>query len=196
MRGCAYRDRNGDGCDTRWCMVHVAVVDGVGYCPRHAGAMRAIRASSSPEERPPVACRAPSLTNWMADSLGHEIGEMVAGFGVAVRAYGLQHHLDGRHHRWERAWSLEGPGGRLSIFVDVFEQTDIVVRVRLGDKTLLRTVPPWIEQHRNGVSGGEETRLRQQFCQRIVFMIAQALEVGQRTAASSLTTAAPTQQPL
>jgi hypothetical protein len=171
-------------------MEHVTVVEGVGYCPRHAGIIRALAQSAAKSERPKVASRAPSMIHWVAEALGPEIAGMAAGLGrrgdYTLYARVMQMFLDEpmQHHRWERSWELHGPSGVFQIYVDATEETDIVIRVRLDEKVLLRTVPPWIENHQNGTPPDDEQRVREQFFQRVVFMIAQGIEVGQRETAA------------
>jgi hypothetical protein len=186
MRGCSYVDRKGNNCITQWCMDHVKVVSGVAYCPRHAGVMNAIARSSSPDERPLVKCRAPSLTAWFADILDPKIDALVsrlgdAGYGPQLVRQGLSHRLGNlpAHHHWEQGWQVQIPGQRpLEIVVDVKEEIDIVVRVLVNEVLITRIVPPWIERHQNLSGKGDEDRVREEFCELIVTLIGQSLEVN------------------
>jgi len=186
MRRCSYVDREGDSCITQWCMDHVKVISGVAYCPRHAGVVRAIASSSSPDERPPVKCRAPSLSAWFADMLDPKIEELLSRFGEAGYSHrvvrnGLSHRLGTlpAHHHWEESWKVEVSGKPpVDILVDVKEEIDIVVRVRVNEVLVTRIVPPWIERHQTGNRKGDDERIREEFCHRIVTLVGQSLEVN------------------
>jgi hypothetical protein len=186
MRRCAYVDREGDSCITQWCMDHIKVLSGVAYCPRHAGVVKAIAGSSTPDERPPVKCRAPSLTAWFADMLNPQIDEILSRFSEAgyehhLVRHGLSHRIGNvpAHHHWEQRWEVEVSGQPpVDILVDVKEEIDIVVRVRVNEVLVTRIVPPWIERHQNLSRKGDEDRIREEFCQRIVSLIGQSLEVN------------------
>jgi hypothetical protein len=186
MQGCSYQDRDGNVCITQWCMDHVKVVDGAAYCPRHAGVIRAITRSSSPDERPPVRCRAPSLAAWFAHILDPQIDAMVsqlveAGYGHQVVRHGLSHRIGNvpAHHHWEQHWQVQVPErAPVDILIDVREEVDIVVRVRVNEVLVTRIVPPWIEQHQNHSGKGDEDRIREEFCHRIISLLGQSLEVN------------------
>jgi hypothetical protein len=167
-------------------MDHVKVLSGVTYCPRHAGVVRAIAASSAPDERPPVKCRAPSLTAWLADILDPQINHLLSQFGEAgydhrVVRHALSHRVGNvpAHHHWEESWRVEVSGQPpVDIVIDVKEETDIVVRVRVNEVLVTRIVPPWIERHQNGSRKDDEEGIREEFCQRIVTLLGQSLEVN------------------
>jgi hypothetical protein len=186
MRRCSYVDREGNDCITQWCMDHVKVVSGVAYCPRHAGVMAAIAASSSPDERPPVKCRAPSLTAWFAYVLDPEIDDLLARFGDAgfshrVVRHGMAHRVGTvpAHHHWEERWEVEvSDQPPVNIVIDVKEEMDIVVRVHVNEVLVTRIVPPWIERHQSLSSTADEDRVREEFCLRILSLISQSLEVN------------------
>jgi hypothetical protein len=167
-------------------MDHVKVVAGTAYCPRHAGLMNAVLRSSSPDERPPLKCRAPSLTSWLSDILDPQITSLAAQFGVeghehAVISEGLSHHLGGirAQHHWERGWHVKIEGCKpVDILIDVKEEMDIVVRVSVNEVLVTRIVPPWIEHHQKRDGKGDDVQIREEFCQRIMSLIGQSLEVN------------------
>jgi hypothetical protein len=186
MRACSYVDRRGEACTTEWCMDHMKVVAGIAYCPRHAGIMKAVGRSSAPDERPPLKCRAPSLTAWLADLLNPQISDLVAdlgqtGFGPQVVREDLSHRVGSipAHHHWEQRWQVRLDERRpVDILIDVKEEVDVVVRVRVNDVVVTRIVPPWIERHHRRNDGEDEDRVRVEFCQQIASLIGQALEVN------------------
>lgn len=79
--GCAYRDSDGNPCDTAWCDKHAVFVDEEPYCARHATVIRALATSASTNwavrERPPVEDRAMPLAANLREVVDADVREML-----------------------------------------------------------------------------------------------------------------------
>jgi len=147
---CGYRDRRGRLCPGQFCPRHSESVDGVTFCRRHAGTVRALDGAG---QLPDVDNRAPSLVHWIANDLDKAVRNLLTSvahpgerllFDNAVRVV-----LDAdRRGRWERSWKLiDSAGIVIKVTVEVDERSDPSVRVRVGSEIVAQRVPPWIERH-------------------------------------------------
>ena len=195
---CDYRDRLGFGCVTAWCSDHAHHVMGAAYCPRHAGILRAIWGSANPDQLPPVNSRAVSLTSWVANAIDEEIHGLLKDMAdphaheiVVVDPLTCVELPGVKGFSWQRTWRLTAHGETsLAVSVDVGEGTDRSVHIRVGQVVVTHIVPPWVEQHQLhlDLSEHEETRQRDQFYERILFMIGQAVEISQVAAKAAAAT--------
>jgi hypothetical protein len=154
---CAYRDRRGRVCQGQFCPRHNASVDGLTYCRRHAGTMRALGGAG--QERfglPDIDNRGPSLVNWIASDLDTSVRNLLthaARDGEQVlfdREVSLAFDTD-RRARWERSWKLvDSTGVVLKVTVHVEEESDPLVTVSVGQEMAASGVPPWIERRLRG----------------------------------------------
>ncbi|MBV8195038.1 MAG: hypothetical protein JOY80_05865 [Candidatus Dormibacteraeota bacterium] len=154
---CGYRDRRGRYCGTLFCPDHSAVVDGVTYCRRHAGTMRALGSRGAHRAGlPDVSNRGPSLVNYIANHLDESMtallqraahaDEQVLGDPEVTMAFDPE-----RNPRWERSWRLvESTGVVIKVTVFVDDRRDSNVTVRVGSEMVAEGVPPWIQHRMRG----------------------------------------------
>ena len=158
-RLCAYRDRRDRSCSATICPAHSISLGGVVYCRRHAGTVQAIgELARDQSAHPDVDDRAPSLVDWIARDIDKDIRTLLARTArpgesvLADEAARLAHDFH-RNARWERSWRLiEHTGPILSVTLDVAEDDDDFVHVRVGTETVADGVPPWIARRREGQS--------------------------------------------
>lgn len=156
---CAYRDRRSRTCRATFCPEHSAVVDGVRYCRRHAGTMRALGSRGHVRGGlPDVDNRGPSLVNFVAAELDRVViplletvarsEERVLGDEEVTMAFDPE-----RNPRWERSWKLvEATGVVIKVTVFVDDRVDSEVNVRVGTDVVAQAVPPWIHHRMRGES--------------------------------------------
>jgi hypothetical protein len=156
---CAYVDRRGRACPTAWCPDHQIVAGGVVFCRRHARQHGAVPEGSFLADRglPDLDNRAPSLVNWIGDALEPSFLALLSSMlrpGTSDEV-GTEpvHHVrppDGRT-RWDRAWKIFDHTGILTkITVEVEESRDPEVDIRVGRKSIVTAIPPWIARRRRG----------------------------------------------
>jgi len=185
---CSYLDRRGRHCTTTWCPDHYRLVGGLAYCPRHAGIMTALSLSPQKGHLPELDNRAPSLANWVGTDLDGGIRDLLRqvikaadGETIIVEPVGYVYTVHDHTHRWERAWKLANHTGvTLKISVDVDETNDSLVRIRVGQQTITRVVPPWVERNsrHQHVEAQTDVRERSDFYGALLRQIADA--VGQQ----------------
>lgn len=156
---CFYTDRRGRSCDTAWCPQHISAVDGRPYCRRHAGVVRALP-SADPAGLPDIDNRAPSLLEWVA-------GEVDSGVAAEVQraaTSGQKMQSDAAHlvliahgtdriRAWERTWKLyDHTGIHLWVALDVEEENDLELVIRINGAVVERLLPPWIAARRKGLT--------------------------------------------
>jgi len=152
---CSYVDRRARRCETAWCPEHRSVISDGLYCPRHAGIMKALLASSRKGHLPDIDNRAPSLANWTGNDIDERMRSVVEklmqaedGEQLIVDPVGYIYGIADKSHRWERSWKVANHTGvTLKAAIDVDEDKDSVVRLRVGQRTLNEIVPPWVEHH-------------------------------------------------
>ena len=155
---CAYRDRRERSCPTAVCAAHSVSVGGATYCRRHAGTVQAIgELAKNPSGLPDLTDRGPGLVNWIARDLDKNIRTLLArtarpGESVIVDDAVRLKHDHWRQARWERSWRIvEHTGPVLAITVQMSEEDESRVHVRVGAEMVADSVPPWIARRAQGV---------------------------------------------
>ena len=165
---CVYVDRRGRRCSTAWCPEHITAVNGRPYCRRHAGVVRALP-HTDPGSLPDVDNRAPSLLEWVAQRVDADIAEAVQRLATGTQKVHtdtahlvLISHGTERIRAWERTWKLyDHTGIQLWVALDVEEENDLELVIRINGITLERLVPPWIEARRRGLWVSDEADIEQ-----------------------------------
>lgn len=151
---CAYVDRRSRPCPTAWCPDHRATVEGRTYCRRHAGIVAAL-AGDARVPLPDLENRAPSLVEWVGRDLDAAVQDALARRHsrerLVVEPVRLVFLGPERLRVWERTWKLcahTGFAAKVAIQVEEDHDTDVVVKV--GPTAVARLTPPWIEHRRRG----------------------------------------------
>jgi len=157
-QACAYRDRRERSCPTATCPAHSVTVGGATYCRRHAGTVQAIgELAKNPSGLPDLSDRGPGLINWIARDLDKDIRTLLArtvrpGESVIVDDAVRLKHDHWRQARWERSWRIvEHTGPVLAVTVQMSEDDESRVHVRVGAEMVADSVPPWIARRSQGV---------------------------------------------
>jgi hypothetical protein len=131
---------------------------GVTYCRRHAGTVQAIgELAGNSSGLPDISDRGPGLINWIARDLDKDIRTLLArscrpGESLVVDDAVRLAHDHWRRARWERSWRIvEHTGPVLAVTVQMSEEDDSRVHVRVGAEMVSDTVPPWIARRSQGV---------------------------------------------
>jgi hypothetical protein len=181
---CTYVDRRNRQCTTAWCPAHRMVFDGGVICRRHVGVATALAGVDTP--RPDLENRAPSLVEWVADDTAADIARTLHSV-CGGRAPDLQAVSTGldlvfvgieRERVWQRTWKLnQYKGVAYEVSLQVAEEQDSNVLVRVNHNEVARLVPPWIEQRLVGVtvSPTEDAAGRRRFHEEVITAIAIAL---------------------
>jgi hypothetical protein len=155
---CAYKDRRERSCPTTICPAHSVSVGGATYCRRHAGTVQAIgELAKNPSGLPDLTDRGPGLINWIARDLDKDIRTLLArtvrpGESVIVDDAVRLKHDHWRQARWERSWRIvEHTGPVLAVTVQMSEDDESRVHVRVGAEMVADSVPPWIARRSQGV---------------------------------------------
>jgi hypothetical protein len=155
---CSYRDRRERSCPTAFCPAHSVSVGGATYCRRHAGTVQAIgELAKNPSGLPDLSDRGPGLVNWIARDLDKNIRTLLArtvrpGESVIVDDVVRLKHDHWRQARWERSWRIvEHTGPVLAVTVQMSEEDESRVHVRVGAEMVADSVPPWIARRSQGV---------------------------------------------
>lgn len=150
---CAYIDGHGRSCATDWCSDHAGSIGGLRYCRRHLGIVSVLGTSATAGHLPDVDNRAHSLANWVGNDLDGGMRNLLdhahrPGGAETVVAEPIRYIFTVyRTHLWERSWKLVGASAEvLKVSVDVDEASDAEVRLRIGKRTIMSMVPPWIER--------------------------------------------------
>jgi len=152
---CAYVDRRRVRCTSARCEAHQVVFGGAPYCPRHAGVVRAIaRAPEEEREFPEVDNRAPSLCEWMAESLEPGMLQLIGhyqaqrpGSRLAPEALTVVQAGTPRVRGWEHRWRLvDDTGPIVTVALRVEEPRDSVVIIKINGIPCHEAVPPWISE--------------------------------------------------
>jgi hypothetical protein len=153
---CGYADRRGRVCATTWCLDHGAIFDDTAYCRRHAGTVAALSNGFYQLALPDLENRAPSLVGWIS-------GELDAPIRAALRASARSRHatlvadpvrltysIGDKHRCWSRAWKLVDHLGVVrQVSIEVEEQAQDVVALRVDNDLIGRSTPPWIARRRS-----------------------------------------------
>lgn len=154
---CNYVDSRARSCRTHWCAEHSRAVGGLRYCRRHAGTMSALGSkANNPRALPDVDHRGASLVRWVHRDLDKPLGALLERSArpeeSVLRDLEVAVMRDEQNaRRWEMSWKLaDHTGVTMKITVAVQEDDDAVVYIRLGNETVAKGVPPWIERRRRG----------------------------------------------
>ena len=152
---CTYVDRRQVKCGTTWCDEHSRVVLGLPYCRRHATVAPSLKNGFFTHMLPDVENRAPSLATWVGGELDtavrialtadapHKDAYVVSGAVRPVRVPGSTMPV------WLRSWTLVDSTGVLQhVSIEVDEEDDRAVVVRVGGEPMGRHQPPWIGRPR------------------------------------------------
>ncbi len=176
---CQYVDRRNRSCKSGWCPSHRIVMDGQVFCRRHAGVVSALPGGSSASgPLPDLENRAPSLVSWVARELDADIrsillrevdpnsGAQLIADPVCLIFIGAE-----RQRAWERSWKLAVHTGlAIRVGLQVAEDADAEVAVKVGALVVDRVVPPWIVQrlHRDAPSADIDADRRREFNKRLI----------------------------
>lgn len=168
---CVYADRRERVCGTTWCIRHGAMFNDTAYCRRHAGTVAALSNGFYQLALPDLDNRAPSLVGWMSGELDAPIR-----FALRAAAHDAEATLvadpvrltsPGSSSRcWARAWKLVDHLGVVhQVSIEVAEDAQAVVGVRVDNDLIGRSVPPWIERRRaaGATTSDEDTAARTAF---------------------------------
>ncbi len=159
---CLYRDRRAVDCSWAACAEHLRVVEGRGYCLRHASIVEvlSLAASQGTQVSPPdLDNRCASLVMWTARDLDEPVVERLVRWGDADTSiindpsirYTRPDRLRQASGHWERVWALANRTGiLLRVGIKVQDDRPEVVVLTGGPTDLLSLVPPWIERHLSG----------------------------------------------
>jgi hypothetical protein len=140
---------------------------------------------------PDVDNRAPSLLEWVAQRVDADIAEAVERLATGTQKVQtdpahlvLISHGPERIRAWERTWKLfDHTGIHLWVALDVEEENDLELVIRVNAVTIDRLVPPWIAARRRGLWLSEEADAEQRraFYTLVISTVKQHLGVLQPT---------------
>ena len=175
---CAYRDSDGNTCETAWCAQHAVFVDEEPYCARHAAVIRALATSASTNwavrERPPVDDRAMPLAASLREVVDADVREMLRHRLQAAGA--IQVVADGDVRRvtrggltwWEVSWAALRERECL-VRVDVrVDGRAATVAALVNDVPAFEGPPEWI--------GTSEPGAQEMFTARLIQALQQAVD--------------------
>jgi hypothetical protein len=180
---CAYVDRRGRECGTAWCPEHRLLAAGEVYCRRHWNTVQGL-AEPNDAQLPDRDNRAPSLVAWVGRRMAPSIEEILLACTTdgPMRLVQIPVHLVfvGRERArvWERTWAVaDHTGYRWDVTLQVEEDSDTELVVRVGRNVISRVVPPWIEARLSGEQVSDETDMarRQDFYESLRHLIAEAV---------------------
>jgi hypothetical protein len=176
---CAYVDRRQRRCGTAWCSQHVVMVDGMPYCRRHAGVVRAIGSGSEQLHSPPdLENRAPSLVSWVAQDVDADVRGILrlhADSGSVIDESGIMPTGHVSRRAWTRHWKvLSHTGFDQRVSLTVTEADDTVVRASVDGTVVIEIEPPWIASRRSGVvlSAEADALEREEFHRQLIEAVA------------------------
>jgi hypothetical protein len=154
---CVYADRRQHVCGTTWCIRHGAMFNDDAYCRRHAGTVAALSNGFYQLALPDLENRAPSLVGWMSGELDAPIRAALeaaapnADSTLVADPVRLITAGTALPRCWGRAWKLVDHLGVVhQVSIEVEEEAQAVVRVRIDNDLIGRSVPPWIERRTTG----------------------------------------------
>jgi hypothetical protein len=113
--------------------------------------------ATDPNALPDVSDRGPALINYVARDLDKSIRTMLArtarpGESLIVDNAVRLAHDHRRHSRWERSWRIvEHTGPVLAVTLQLLEDQQSRVYVRVGAQMVADGIPPWIARRSQGV---------------------------------------------
>jgi hypothetical protein len=170
---CVYADRRQHICGTTWCIHHGAMFNDSAYCRRHAGTVAALSNGFYQLALPDLDNRAPSLVGWMSCELDVPIRlalrASTPGADTTLVADPVRLTSSGASPPcWARAWKLVDHLGVVhQVSIEVEEDSQAIVRVRVDNDLIGRSVPPWIERRQavTAVTPDEDAASRTAFNQ-------------------------------
>jgi hypothetical protein len=181
---CAYVDRRGRECGTAWCPEHRLLSGGAVYCRRHWNTVQGL--AEAGDTLPDRDNRAPSLVAWVGRRLAPSIEAVLMSRTrtdgpLQLRSIPVHLVFVGRDRSrvWERTWAVaDHTGYRYDVTLQVGEDRDTELVVRVGRNVVARVVPPWIETRLRGEQVSDETDMarRQDFYESLRRVIAAAVE--------------------
>ena len=179
---CSYIDRRRHACTTAWCSDHLTIVFDLPYCRRHASVAPSLSNGFFNDMLPAVDSRALSLVNWVGSQLDSDVRRTLAEVAphkhtrVVSGSVRPAYMSGGRSQCWIRSWNLIDSAGTLAgVALEVDEDDDCEVGVRIGGQLLGRLRPPWIGLDRaKPVAPEQDAAARQAFNDAII----RAVEVG------------------
>jgi hypothetical protein len=170
---CTYTDRRQRECETTWCIRHGAMFNDSAYCRRHARTVAALSNGFYQLALPDLDNRAPSLVGWMSEELDAPIR---AALRASARSRDAKLVADpvrltytsgsASERCWSRAWKLVDHLGVVrQVSIEVGEQSQDVVALRVDNDLIGRSMPPWIERRQSvaALSPDEDTASRNAF---------------------------------
>ena len=151
---CVYADRRQRVCGTTWCLEHGSIFDDSAYCRRHARTVASLSNGFYQLALPDLENRAPSLVGWMSEELDGSIRHALRASAPSrhatlvadpVRLTYSPGHAPQRC--WSRAWKLVDHLGVVrQVSIEVAEESECVVALRVDNDVIGRATPPWIER--------------------------------------------------
>ena len=182
---CAFGDNRQHRCKTAWCESHTQVYNGLFYCRRHASIAAALDKSESSGHFPDLDNRAPSLVNWVGEAISNSVENILTSVIENPSIEFVQSDPicfifknSEQSHRWERIWKLSSHTGVLvRVAIEVDEEFDFLVTLRVGGQVCQSTTPPWVahHMHRDLITLEQDEDERQQYYARLLSNIAQAV---------------------
>ena len=157
---CAYADRRQRICATTWCLRHGAMFNDTAYCRRHAGTVAALSNGFYQLALPDLDNRAPSLVGWMSGELDTPIRAALEASAhsrdatLVADPVRLTYSAGSVPHRcWSRAWKLVDHLGVVrQVSIEVEEEAQEVVALRIDNDLIGRSMPPWIRGRRTSAA--------------------------------------------
>jgi hypothetical protein len=171
---CVYADRRQHVCGSTWCIRHGAMFNDDAYCRRHAGTVAALSNGFYQLALPDLDNRAPSLVGWMSGELDEPIRAALCASArseemtVVADPVRLSGGGFSPARSWIRAWKLVDHLGVVhQVSIEVAEDSQAVVAVRVDNDLIGRSMPPWIERRQiaGAVTHDEDAASRQAFNQ-------------------------------
>jgi hypothetical protein len=168
---CGYEDRRQRVCGTTWCIRHGAMFNDSAYCRRHAGTVAALSNGFYQLALPDLDNRAPSLVGWMSEELDEQIRAALLGSArsgdttLVADPVRLVSSPFGASRCWTRAWKLVDHLGVVrQVSIEVEEESQDVVGLRVDNDLIGRSMPPWIERRQDAaLSAGDDAASRNAF---------------------------------
>jgi hypothetical protein len=187
---CAYIDRRERPCGYAWCPDHQVVFEGLHYCRRHGGVMRAIASNTVERIEPPdLDNRALSLCEWVSNDLDDDISALLEerrGGATGLRVQAQPLHLvllrTPPSRAWARVWTLsDHTGTLLKVGIEVNEGDDTVVMTTVDGNPVAHDTPPWISDRGTPISDDAVQKRRDEFRLRLVDSLVSAAQGRSRS---------------
>ena len=187
---CSYTDPTGEQCQAWLCKKHISFLDATPFCPRHAAVVRALAATAGTireiKHRPLVADRSLPLAAMVCEDVNRDLTELLRrryqnrkDLRITIDPV-LRQTWEGRGEvAWERSWAaVQNQGYMARVGVRVAAAAPDVVKVTIGNTTILEEVPEWIAKRQfegEAVDHGERARFRNRIVEAVLQHIDQPL---------------------